>query len=85
MIEQAGVPLATFAVVVFADKYIDAKELANKARMGVDNFTGDGGGVTILHAYLTAEADGDVQYFQGEDIPTYSVAQTYDVRFREEI
>jgi hypothetical protein len=78
-----GVPVATFSIVVYADTYTGAKELAERVRLAVDDFQGEEGGVRIERATLTDEADGDVVDFAGEGKPTYSVVLTFEVRFRE--
>jgi hypothetical protein len=75
---------ATYQVVVYADTYMSAQELARLVRLGVDNFTGDVGGVTIAHCHIEDERDGMPVDFAGEGKPTYAKEQTYVIRFFEE-
>lgn len=82
--DQAALPVATFSVVAYATTYLGAKQLANRIRLAVDNFSGVSDGVTIERAYLTEEADGGPEFFEGEDVPTYSVESTYEIRFHED-
>jgi len=76
-------PLATFQVWIVADSYLAAKELGERLRFGLDNFNGSEGGLTIEHCFLTDESDGDVDYDEGTDKPTYTIQQIYEIRFRD--
>jgi hypothetical protein len=83
--DNAACPLASFGVVVFAAKYAHAKELANRVRIGVDNFSGVGEGVNITSCHLTDEVDGEPSFESGSDTPSaYSVEMTFDIRYTEE-
>lgn len=85
MEENAGCPLATFGVVVFAAKYLHAKELADRIRRGCDNFSGVAENVTITMCHLTDEVDGEPSFEAGSDTPAaYSVEMTFEIRFTEE-
>lgn len=81
---NAAVPVATFDILLYAPTYAAAKDLSVKARMAVDNFSGVVGVVNITSTWVTAEQDGEPEFFTGEDVPTYSVEMTLDVRFREQ-
>ena len=83
LLQSMESPVASFNVWIVASSYIAAKELAELVRLGVDGFKGSGGGLTIDHAYLTDESDGDVDYDEGQDKPTFTVQQTYEIRFCE--
>jgi hypothetical protein len=78
-----GVPVATFDVSVFADTYLRTKEIADRIRRGVDNFSGEAAGVTITQTRISDERDGEPVFFTGEDVPIYTVELTLDIRFRE--
>lgn len=85
MEDNAACPLATFSVVAFAGKYLHAKEIANRVRMGVDNFSGVGEGVNITSCHLTDEVDGEPSFESGSDTPAaYSVEMTFEIRYTEE-
>ena len=82
---SAAVPLATFEVNVYAAGYLEAKTIADRLRLGVDNFAGLGEGCIITDTRVTAEADGDPEFNQGEDSPAaYVVNMTVEIRFRED-
>jgi len=80
---QTATPVATFQVWIVADSYLAAKDLGEKVRLGVDNFNGSGAGLTIDHAFLTDESDGEVDYDEGQDKPTYTIQQIYEIRYCE--
>jgi hypothetical protein len=83
--DNAGCPLATFTVEVYASHYMDAKKLADRVRAGVDNFTGSASGVTITSTELTDEADAEPSFESGSDTPVaYTVQMTFQIRFYEE-
>ena len=84
LIDQAAVPVAILAVSVYGQTYLGTKQLADRIRLAVDNFSGVADAVTIEHAYLTDEADGSPEFFEGEDVPTYSVEMAFEIRFRED-
>lgn len=83
----AGVPItdpsATFQVEIYAATYYSAKTLADEVRVAMHNFTGTASGVTIRSSLLIDERDGDPVFFDGQDKPTYSVEQTYQIRWEE--
>lgn len=80
---NAAIPVAAFSVVVYADTYTAVKELAERIRLGADNFKGEADGVIIERSHLVDEADGDLVDFAGEGKPTYSVVMSFEIRFRE--
>jgi len=85
MVDNAACPVATFSVVAFAAKYLQAKELADRIRRGVDNFSGVGEGVIITMCHLTEEIDGEPSFEAGSDTPAaYSVEMTFEIRYTEE-
>jgi hypothetical protein len=76
-------PAAQFQVEIYAATYLSAKTLANTIRSALHNFTGTASGVTICSSLLTDERDGDPVFFDGQDKPTFSVEQTYQIRWEE--
>ena len=83
--DAAAVPVASFSINVYAAGYFEAKTLADKLRIGVDNFAGVGEGCNITATRIIAEADGPPEFDQGEDAPVaYVVGMTVEIRFREE-
>ena len=79
----SNVPMGTFDVAVYADSYADAKGYADEIRAAVNNFNGTVGDLTIEAVMLTDERDGDPVFFDGRDVPTYAVQQTYTIRWQE--
>lgn len=78
-----NVALQTYNVVVYASTYLDAQRLARLVRLGVDNFTGSVGGVTITHCHIEDERDGQPVDFAGDGKPTYAKELVFLVRFFE--
>lgn len=76
-------PAAQFQVEIYAATYFAAKTTADLVRSVMHNFTGIAYGVTIRSCLLTDERDGDAVFFDGQDKPTYSVEQTYQIRWEE--
>lgn len=75
--------LGTFSVSIYADSYLQAKELADACREGLHNFSGIAEGVTIELSALNDEVDGQPVYLDGRDRPTYSVDHTYAIHWVE--
>lgn len=82
---NAGRPVASFQVFVVARQYFDGKRIAEAIRLAVDGFAGEADGCTIDSVAIRDEADGDAEFFTGDDRPTYTVALAFDVRFHEEV
>jgi hypothetical protein len=76
-------PSATFSVLVYAPTYSGVKALADSVRAALHNFNGTANGVTIRESLITEELDGSPDYLEGQDKPTYSVDQTYQIRWEE--
>lgn len=76
-------PVGTFSVQIYDDGYLAVKMTADAVRGAVNNFKGPGGGATILSVQLTDEQDGDPEYLEGRDLPTYVVQHTYAIRWEE--
>jgi hypothetical protein len=76
-------PSAQFQLEIYAATYFAAKTLADQIRQAMHNFTGTASGVTIRSSLLIDERDADPVFFDGQDKPTYSVEQTYQIRWEE--
>lgn len=80
---SVGSPVGTFSVEIYADGYLDGKQLADAVRAQVNNFSGSAGDVTIQWSNLAEEADGDPVFLDGREKPTYLVQQTYEITWQE--
>jgi hypothetical protein len=76
-------PSAQFQIEIYAATYFSSKTLADLVRQAMHNFTGTAYGVTIRSSLLVEERDGDPVFFDGQDKPTFSVEQTYQIRWEE--
>jgi hypothetical protein len=72
-----------FPVEIYADSYSAVKAVADQVRAALHNFGGNANGATIDLAFLTSERDGVPVFFDGRDVPTYLVEQTYFIRWQE--
>jgi hypothetical protein len=82
-VDRCRVPVATFSVWIHTETYLEGKRLADEIRLGLDNFKGEAGGVTIQRAFLADEMDGEPVDFAGEGKPTYTVQMLFEVRYLE--
>ena len=82
---NVGRPVATFSVSVVSYTYSEAKQIADDIRLGIDNFTGSGEGVTIVNTALVSEADNMERPLEGQAKPLYRVDQIYEVRYHETV
>ncbi|MFM8771293.1 MAG: DUF3168 domain-containing protein [Candidatus Kapaibacterium sp.] len=76
-------PIGTFQVTIYVDGYLAAKTTADAIREAVNNFSGSANGSTILSVHLTDEVDGDPEFLDGRDMPTYVVEHTYSITWEE--
>lgn len=72
-----------FEVTIYADTYREAKVLARLVADALHDFSGTVDDLTIDDVALEDEADGSPLYLEGRDRPTYSVDQTYQIRWQE--
>jgi hypothetical protein len=78
-----GSPVGTFQVEIYADGYLESKEIADLVRAQANNFSGSADGVTIQWSHLAEESDGDPVFLDGRDRPTYLVQQTFEITWEE--
>lgn len=76
-------PSGQFQVLVYAPGYFVAKTLAESIRNGLHNFNGTASGVTIRECLIVEELDGQPDYLEGQDKPTYAVEQSYQIRWED--
>lgn len=77
-------PVARYTVVVYADSYVQAWDLAGAVTAAIHKFAGTAEGETIRHCLVLDERDGDAGYLEGREQPTYTVEITVEIRFSEE-
>lgn len=73
----------TFAVEIYADGYLQAKQLAAAIRAALRNFAGSVGDLKIHRVGIDGQQDGDPVFLDGRDEPTYVVEQTYSIAWEE--
>ena len=78
-----GSPVGTFLLEIYADGYLQAKDLADDVRAQTNNFSGSANGATIQWSALTEEADGEPVIFDGREKPTYLIQQTLQITWTQ--
>jgi hypothetical protein len=76
-------PVARFEVVVYADSYVEAWEIAEAISAAIHRFSGSEHGETIHECQVVDERDGDAGYLEGREQPTYTVELAVDIRYQE--
>jgi hypothetical protein len=76
-------PVARFEVVVYADSYVEAWEIAGLIAAAIHRFKGSEHGETIHECQVVDERDGDAGYLEGREQPTYTVEMAVEIRYEE--
>lgn len=76
-------PVVRYTVVIYADSYVLAWEIATYITAAIHKFKGTAHGETIEHCLVLDERDGDAFYLEGREKPTYTVEQAIEIRFQE--
>lgn len=76
-------PAAQFRVILYGATYSAVKTMASNVVSALHNFNGAAHGVTIRQCLSLDELDGPTDYLDGQDKPTFSVEQTYQIRWEE--
>jgi hypothetical protein len=77
-------PVARYTVVVYADSYVQAWDIAGAISAAIHRFAGGpdvAHGETIHQCLVVDERDGDAGYLEGREQPTYTVEQDVEIRF----
>lgn len=76
-------PVARYTVVIYADSYVQAWEIASEITNAIHRFQGTAHGESIESCIVLDERDGDAGYLEGREQPTYTVELSIDIRFQE--
>jgi hypothetical protein len=74
---------ATYTVEIYADGYLEAREIAQAISDALHRFTGPADELTIEHCLLVDDTDSAAVYLEGREVPTYIVEQTYQIAWSE--
>ena len=78
-----GVPTVQLEYLIFAESYLESRQIADAMRAVLDGFTGSFDNTQVRQTSLESESD-EVVALDGAELPAvYSVAQTYDVWWQE--
>jgi hypothetical protein len=70
-------------VAVYADDYVSAWALASLITAAIDRFRGTDHGTMVDHCLVLDERDGQPDYLEGRETPTYTVELSVEVRWHE--
>lgn len=76
-------PVARFLIAVYADDYVEAWTLAGQVTAAIHKFAGTVDGTTIDHCLVLDERDGQPDYMDGRETPTFTVELSVEIRFHE--
>lgn len=74
-------PVARFLVAIYADDYVQAWTISGQITEAIHKFAGTAGGTTIEHCLVLDEKDGQPDYLEGRETPTYTVELSVEIRF----
>ena len=83
MDDSGATAMATFAVEIYSDGYADGKDLAELCRVALQGFIGTVDGLEVQATSIEDESDSEPTYFDGREVPTYQISQTYTVTWEE--
>lgn len=76
-------PIARFMVGVYADDYVEAWTLADQISAAIHKFSGTAGGTTIEYCMVLDKRDGQPEYLEGHETPTFTVEISVEIRWSE--
>ena len=76
-------PVARFLVAIYADDYVQAWDIAGQVTAAIHKFTGTVDGTTIEHCLVLDERDGQPDYMEGRETPTFTVEMSVEIRWNE--
>lgn len=74
-------PVARFLAAIYADDYVQAWALAGLITSAIHKFSGTVDGTKIEHCLVLDERDGQADYLDGRETPTYTVELSIEVRW----
>ena len=78
-----GVPTVQLEYLIFAESYLESRQIADAMRAVLDGFTGSFDNTTVRHTMLDSEED-QVISLDGSEVPNaYAVSQTYEIMWQE--
>lgn len=78
-----GVPAVQVEYLIFAESYLESRQIADAVRAVLDGFTGSFDNTTVRQTLLDAEDDQAVA-LDGSEVPNaYAVSQTYEIMWQE--
>lgn len=76
-------PVARFLVGIYADDYVQAWSIAGQITAAIHKFSGEADGTEVVHCLVVDERDGQPDYLDGRETPTFTVEQSVEIRWVE--
>lgn len=80
---NVGNPVITLQLTSYGTSYTNVKTIARAVRLAVDGWTGTTASVTIQRSTLVTESDGMEIPADDQQLPYYSVQQSFEFRINE--
>lgn len=81
--DPMGVPFVQVEYLMFAESYLEARQIADAVRAVLDGYNGSFDNTTVRQTSLDAEEDQTVA-LDGSEVPNaYAVSQTYEILWQE--
>jgi hypothetical protein len=80
---NVGNPVVTLQLTSYGTSYTAVKSIARAVRLAVDGWTGTTASVTIQRSTLVTESDGMEIPADDQQLPYYSVQQSFEFRINE--
>ena len=80
---EPGGTVGAFSLMIYADTYAEVKAVADGVRAALDDFNGQGDGITIVRVDLTDERDADPVFFDGRETAVFIVEQSLTIEWEE--
>lgn len=81
--DPMGVPFLQVEYLIFAESYLESRQIADAVRAVLDGFSGSFDNTTVRQTALDAEED-QVVSLDGSEVPNaYAVSQTYEILWQE--
>ena len=78
-----GVPFVQVEYLIFAESYLESRQIADAMRAVLDGFNGSFDNTTVRQTALESEED-QVVSLDGSEVPNaYAVSQTYEILWQE--
>lgn len=76
-------PVARYTVAIYADDYVEAWTISGQIVAAIHKYAGAAHGTTVVSCLVVDEKDGQPDYLDGRETPTYTVEQSVQIRYQD--